>query len=173
MAIKSIKKVYLDMDGVLADFDKRLDDAEIPKDLTRAEFWERIKTTPRFWTKMDLMPGANQLVNFVRKLKVPIEILTAPVTSDPKCKPGKLVWARAHSFNFPIHFKRAQDKYKYAEPGAVLIDDLPETIEAWNKAGGIGIVHTSVGQTVYELQKILQSNNEYIESEKDGKNETN
>jgi hypothetical protein len=153
MATQSIKEIFFDMDGVLSDLDKRLDEVGISKDLPRAEFWEKVKETPRFWIGMKMMPGAKQLVEYAESLKVPISILTSPSKSDPKCKPGKLVWARAHGLNFPIHFKRAPFKHEYAQPGAVLIDDKPETIEAWNKAGGIGILHTSLAQTLTELKK--------------------
>lgn len=153
MATQSIKKIYLDMDGVLSDFDGRLDELGISKDLPRAEFWEKVKETPGFWLKMKVMPGARSLVDFVKTLNVPIEILTSPSKSDPKCKPGKHVWARAHGFNFPMNFKRAQYKFEKAEPGAVLIDDKPETIQAWNDAGGIGIWHRNVGDTIRELEK--------------------
>lgn len=165
METKSIKKIYLDMDGVLSDLMRRLEEVGISPDLPRAQFWERVKETPRFWLGMKPMPGAFQLVEHVKKLGVPVEILTSPSKSDPKCKSGKLVWARAHGFNFPIHFKRAQFKHEYAEPGAVLIDDKKETIDAWNKAGGIGILHETVGETLRQLEAHEKNGNSGVLAE--------
>lgn len=141
------------MDGVLADFESRLAELGISMDLPRAEFWEKIKETPRFWTGMKPMSGAKRLVEHIEKLGVPIEILTSPAKSDPKCKPGKLVWARAHGFNFPVKFKLAQYKHEFAKPGAVLIDDKAETIRNWNAAGGFGIWHRNFADTLKELKK--------------------
>lgn len=144
------------MDGVLSDLERQLEDCNISPSLPRAEFWEKVKETPRFWISMKPMPGARPLVHFVEKLGVPIEILTSPSKSDPKCQPGKMVWARAHGFNFPIHFKRAQFKHEMAQPGYVLIDDKAETIKEWNDAGGIGILHRNTGDTIRELEKLKE-----------------
>lgn len=141
------------MDGVLSDFDRQLEEHNISKSLPRGEFWEKVHNTPGFWIKMKVMPGARSLVDYVQTLKVPIEILTSPSKSDPKCKPGKMVWCRTHGFNFKLNFKRAQFKHEMAEEGAVLIDDKPETIQEWIQAGGIGIWHRNVGDTIRELKK--------------------
>jgi hypothetical protein len=154
MATQSIKKIYLDQDGVLSDFERQLQTHNISPDLPRVEFWEKVQKTPKFWISMPLMPGARNLVDYLKKYEIPIEILTSPA-KDPKCRPGKLVWLRAHGFNFPVHFSRAQNKVSYASPDTVLIDDKLETIEAWNKAGGIGILHKNVGDTMRELEQYI------------------
>ena len=49
-------------------------------------------------------------------------------------------------------------KAAYAYEGSVLIDDRPKNIDAWEKAGGIGIVHTSAKNTI-NLLKELRNNN--------------
>ena len=76
--------IYLDMDGVVADFDKRFQDlsgllpqAYVDKYGLNA-FWDLIdeKHKVAFWRGIELMPGAKKLVDFVSKY--PYEMLTAP-----------------------------------------------------------------------------------------------
>ena len=38
--------------------------------------------------------------------------------------------------------------------GNLLIDDLPKNIAEWKAAGGTGILHKSVGQTIAQLKKL-------------------
>ena len=42
----------------------------------------------------------------------------------------------------------------YAQKKNVLIDDRPKNIEAWEAAGGIGILHTSAADTIDQLKKL-------------------
>ena len=44
--------------------------------------------------------------------------------------------------------------YPFQE-GDILIDDYPSNIRAWEKAGGIGILHTDAQSTIQQLQTIL------------------
>ena len=39
----------------------------------------------------------------------------------------------------------------------VLIDDRPKNIEAWEAAGGIGIIHTSAKNTIEQLKKLRKN----------------
>ena len=48
-------------------------------------------------------------------------------------------------------------KAAYAFEGSVLIDDRQNNTDAWNEAGGIGIVHTSAKNTI-EILKSLRNN---------------
>ena len=45
-------------------------------------------------------------------------------------------------------------KAAYAQKKNVLIDDRPKNIEAWEAAGGIGILHTSAAETIEQLKKL-------------------
>ena len=63
-------KIYLDMDGVLANFDKGVKDlchmnpaSQNPeKDKARDdEMWDRIREVSRFYDKLEPMPGAEEM----------------------------------------------------------------------------------------------------------------
>jgi hypothetical protein len=47
------------------------------------------------------------------------------------------------------------EKYIYAAPNHILIDDMPEKIEGWTNAGGLGILHKSASGSIGKLKHIF------------------
>ena len=47
-----------------------------------------------------------------------------------------------------------KEKYQYAAPNHILIDDRLVSIEPWVNAGGIGILHTSAVDTIEQLKEL-------------------
>ena len=47
----------------------------------------------------------------------------------------------------------ARQKADFSRPGDVLIDDAPDNIRRWVKAGGFGILHADFNSTVAALAK--------------------
>ena len=45
-------------------------------------------------------------------------------------------------------------KAAFAYEGSVLIDDRKKNIDAWENAGGIGILHTSAKETINALKEL-------------------
>ena len=62
---------------------------------------------------------------------------------------GKKMWVKNNMPGVQLYIEN--DKYKYAEPDAILIDDMEKNVEAWKEAGGIGILHKSAPQTEREI----------------------
>ncbi len=160
-------KVYLDMDGVLADFDKRFRDISgmEPKEFenkygTKA-FWNLIdeENKIKFWVGIPSMPGAADLVNAVKDYNY--ELLTSP-SAKKQSYLGKILWVRNHVGDvFPskprINFKRAKEKHEVKPQLAktdILIDDREDTIGRWNAAGGTGIVYKNISQVLNDLGKL-------------------
>ena len=56
--------------------------------------------------------------------------------------------------NRAIFVTSGKDKSKYA-PGNILIDDSSDNINAWNAAGGTGILHKSNQETLERLNSIM------------------
>ena len=48
-------------------------------------------------------------------------------------------------------------KAAFAFEGSVLIDDRQKNIDAWEKAGGIGIVHESANKTINALKELRKN----------------
>ena len=46
-------------------------------------------------------------------------------------------------------------KASYATPNTILIDDTEDVIVAFNKAGGIGILHKNIDETLVTLKTLL------------------
>jgi hypothetical protein len=159
-------KVYLDMDGVLADFDQRFRDLsgmepkEYEAEYGTEEFWNFIdeKNKIRFWVGIPVMPGAKQLVDAVKNYDY--EILTAP-SAKKQSRLGKRLWIRNHQDIFggapKINFKKAKEKHLVKPELSqydILVDDRKDTINRWNEAGGTGIFYQNINQVLSDLKKL-------------------
>jgi len=145
-----ISMIYLDMDGVIADFVKRYKemyrmepkDAEKKKEFDK--FFNEFIKTNQFAT-LDLMPGAMEGLTFLRKhLTVPTQILSSTANEEryDAISNQKLIWLQTHGITFSANFVPGKKhKYKYAGPDKIIIDDTESVIDDWRKAGGIGILH--------------------------------
>ena len=144
-----ISCIYLDMDGVIADFVKRykeiyrMEPREAEKQQKFYHYFEEFIATNQFAT-LDLMPDAMQGIEFLRKCSVPTQILSSTANEEnyERISKQKKVWLQTHGITFnPIFVPGKQYKYKYATPNSIIIDDTKSVIDDWNKAGGIGIWH--------------------------------
>ena len=144
-----ISCIYLDMDGVIADFVKRykelyrMEPREAEKKKEFNKFFDEFIATNQFAT-LDLMPGALDAITYLRKLNVPTQILSS--TANEKryddISKQKMIWLQTHGITFTPNFVPGKKyKYKYAAPDKIIIDDTESVIEDWRKAGGIGILH--------------------------------
>ena len=161
-------KIYLDMDGVLADFDQRFKDLSgmLPREFEdkygKNAFWDFIdegNNKIKFWVGIPVMDGAKQLVDFAKNYDY--ELLTAP-SNKKQSLIGKSVWVKKHIGDiFPtkpkVNFKKAKNKHlikpeltKYD----ILVDDRASTIDNWNNAGGTGILYKNINQTLSDLKKL-------------------
>jgi hypothetical protein len=155
-----IKKIYLDMDGVIADFDRRYKtrykmlprEAEQHKEFDK--FFTQFINDGEFAT-LDLMPDAMDLINFLKSLKVPTEILSSSASEkrDPDIRPQKLEWLKKNNIEFPaIIVPGKRHKKEYSNKNTLLIDDTSVNIDQWRREGGIGILHTDAFTTINILK---------------------
>ena len=120
-----VKKIYFDMDGVLADFERGVKElcGLVPpsqngkrKQGADDEMWLRIKGIEHFYDKLELMPGAKDIV---------------------------------------VNIVYREDKKDYCTGAdCILIDDMERNIKAWETCGGTGIVHRSVDETLEKLKSL-------------------
>ena len=155
-----IKCIYLDMDGVIADFVKRykeqyhMEPREAEKKKEFNKFFDEFVETNQFAT-LDLMPGAMQGIEFLRKASVPTQILssTANEARYDAISKQKMIWLQTHGITFnPLFVPGKKHKWKHATPDSIIIDDTESVIDDWRKAGGIGILHKDWSTTLAILK---------------------
>jgi predicted secreted acid phosphatase len=159
-------KIYLDLDGVLCDFEKRYTELfdSTPKEARdRKEFHPNWKTfvKEKNFEKLDWFPGGKELLKYVESLNVPIEILSSSGGEKfhGEVTAQKIHWLRNHGISYKANIVSGRKKKKeFAEPNAILIDDTEDVIDDFNNAGGIGILHKDSGKTIEKLKALLASN---------------
>lgn len=159
--------VFVDLDGVLADFAKGVQQKIIPswsegasdanKKLDR-EMWKGIfhyqKKGGFFWYDLDQMPDASVLWNYVKQFNP--QILTAAGNPEYNADEQKHRWVAEHfGSNIVVHVvRKSADKAGFATPGAILIDDKRKSLDPWEAAGGIGVHHKSAANTIAQLRQL-------------------
>lgn len=163
-----MKKVYFDMDGVLCNFEKRYEElfGENPWKSRNNKHWsnnwvEFIESHQ--FESLQPMPGAFDMLAYVRNKDIPIEILTSSGSLRMDIKyhnlvaDQKAIWLKKHGITYKINVVRnRKTKAEYAALDIILIDDTPDVIEAFDKAGGIGILHNNSVDTLNTLEHLFQ-----------------
>jgi len=147
-----MRTIYLDMDGVVADFNKFASDLlgrEIgweAKDLTTEE-WKRLGAVENMYLQLPLIKESVMLVGAAKSLstRFNVEFLTAVprATTMPTAALDKKMWIDKYFPGFVVNYgPYSRDKQKWAMPGDILVDDKRTNILDWYNVGGIGILHT-------------------------------
>lgn len=168
-------KIFVDLDGVLADFvtgiEKAVQTVHGTSDFEYSEnrndndkkyrnmIWEAIDKyhknhNGQLWYELPLLDDAPTLWKFVSQYDP--QILSA--TGDPKYNAGeqKRQWVNEKlGSNVKVNLvRRAGDKQQYADAKHILIDDKHKAIDPWKQSGGIGVLHTSATNTIAQLKKL-------------------
>jgi hypothetical protein len=127
-----------------------------------AKFWSFVSGDMQWWLNLEWLPGGIMLVETLSGLRKndvikEFNILSSPGKSDPVVEPGKRKWLDKQSVS--NRFDRIiidREKYKYVRNhDDILIDDTPKKIDEWIHAGGTGILHKNVDETLSSINKIL------------------
>jgi 5'(3')-deoxyribonucleotidase len=156
--------LYIDMDGVVADFDEyafRTLGVPPSQGIYPDEVWYKLASNCRLYRDLKKTEYADQLIDECQDLALTknyeILFLTAvPKGNDiPWAFYDKVIWAQNYYPNIPVHFGPfSKDKHQHCKPGDILIDDRSSNIEEWRSAGGIAIHHTNINSTLYELSSL-------------------
>ena len=166
MENKEIKRIFVDMDGVLADFNtgvETLTGREFPNtDQGHNDYDERKEelTNKRLFRSLPPLPDMYDLIAYIRHTGLPWEILTAAgVVNRELVVWDKNEWIRQYVSPSVVVTctMTGSQKGMFALEGSVLIDDRKKNIEAWEDNGGIGILHTSAEDTINQLKKLRNS----------------
>jgi len=159
-----LPRIYCDMDGVLCDFVKAVENIT-GKSIddwmkgNKKEKWDPIKEKSNFWSTLPWHPGGRQLWSYISKYNPHILSAYVEESFDPNCISGKSQWARNNlgigttRINLVKRIQK-QNFAKFAGRPAVLIDDYIKNINQFKDRGGYGIHHTSTSKTITELKKL-------------------
>lgn len=156
------KKIYFDLDGVLANFEKMaaltLFDYHWNKhDDTHWAIWDKI---PHLFKTLEPLPeGIRFYHEVVKRVGASnVEILTA--VPDPTgllvtSATDKTEWVREHVDKKvvvnTVHGGNNKILWLRDNPGSILIDDYERNIKLWNEHGGIGIQYVDAASTKAKL----------------------
>ena len=152
--------LFLDCDGVLADFDagaKALlgtSTAAFQERHGQREFWKRLARARNFYGELPEMPDARRLFEAVRHLE-PTILTGLPL--GRWAAPQKVEWVARHFPGVAIITTMAREKHQHMEPGDVLVDDRENHRDLWEKAGGVFIHHKNAEESLRELAEIYPS----------------
>lgn len=141
------------MDGVLADFDlqyeihfgvrpsKQADDVD----------WVAVRRVKDFYLTIPPMADMHILWEYLRPHKP--AILTGIPKSVEEAPDNKRSWVRRNlGADVRVHCCPSKEKFMYARPGDVLIDDWEKYKLLWTNVGGLWITHKSALDTINALQ---------------------
>ena len=125
--------LYLDMDGVLCDFDKAY--RSLRTHVTDGKRFRSAVMDYQIFEDLEFMPDTQELLNHVCKLdkEIDIQILTSMGTFDVQqgneAKRQKQIWLDKWNIPYKANFVRSkEEKSLYAHKFAILIDDSPGCI---------------------------------------------
>lgn len=161
-----IKKIYLDMDGVIANFEKRYTEMflKTPKEARdKKEFnphWTEFVMTEQFKT-LDWWPDGEKFLEFIKTLDIEVEILSSSggAKYHSLVEKQKLYWLEQRGIFYKANIVSGRRKKKeYATPDSILVDDTLDVIEDFNAAGGIGILHKDADETIKIIKSLINKN---------------
>jgi hypothetical protein len=152
--------LYLDMDGVLCNFDKAY--RSLRTHATDGKRFRAAVMDYHIFEDLEFMPDTQELLNYVTKLdSITIEILTSMGTFETdqgnEAKRQKQKWLDKWNIPYKANFVRSkEEKAKYAHDRAILVDDSPGCINPFAGKGGHGILHTKSSDTIQQIHDTIR-----------------
>jgi len=165
----TIKRIYLDMDGVLCDFERKYTEVFGEPSMYGTDHppsfhknWEKFVQNDLF-SFLEYFPGAENLLKFInsecvweRYIQVMILSSSGGHGYETKITKQKEQWLIGKEIYYnPIVVPGRRYKCLYANKHSVLIDDVEKNITQFKEKGGHGIVHTSAEDTINQLENMM------------------
>lgn len=154
--------IYLDMDGVLADFDKG-----IKKHKEIEEAWLNV---PQFFRDLEPIGKPDETIAELEDLGYTVYLLTKVEIRDTKQRQkDKESWVKNHIPNFNLKnliiVPIEEEKTKYLKSDirkSILLDDYKENLKEWQNKGGISVkfgnkfkAHRNYNQIVNNTKNLI------------------
>lgn len=151
-------KVFVDLDGVLVDFEKGVKAAtgEEAHAMSPRAMWPILARTPGFYAQLDWTSDGRELWAFVSKHD-PTILSGLPLGFW--ARPQKIEWCRRElGSGVPVITCMSREKAKKgaeATPDGrtmLLIDDRESIREAWERMGGVFVLHRFARESIEKLR---------------------
>jgi hypothetical protein len=153
--VKPNLELALDLDGCFANFDGRVINlsGKHPSELKRTkDLWNIVMADKDFFLLLELMPDAEHLWEYCKQYN-PFFLTGAP--PGDRAKAHKKLWVeQKFGPEWETIVLPKKDKQLYAGPRKILVDDTQVNIDQWKAAGGIGVYHKDVWDTIAQLEDI-------------------
>lgn len=163
--------LYLDMDGVQADFfgawaEKHgVSHWKIIKD-KEGEIEELANSTPEqvydFFRNLKPLPGGQEIIKWLRDNNIPFTVLSAPLRGPyaDASKKAKSDWLDQYNPGTSSNAIFTSQKHKYAVTNGVqnvLVDDFGPYCQKFSDAGGIVVKHEDESEDPNAVEKTIQA----------------
>jgi hypothetical protein len=147
-------QLFVDMDGVLADFAGHYEAVFGWRPGTDDSVdWDAVRDVGDFYFKIPPMADLRLLWGRIERYQ-PI-ILTGVPEEIPEAPAYKRAWVSKHlGPEVQVRCCPASEKWMHAQPGDILIDDSVMHRKRWVEAGGIWVTHRSAKGTAEILDII-------------------
>jgi 5'-nucleotidase len=149
--------VYLDLDGVMADFDWHfpatfgIDHRSMADDA----MWAMINAHPSYFRDMPIFDGAKNFFDRISWMN-PIILTACPKSNYAHVARQKREWVREHLSTschiLPVMGGGNKPLFMHSR-GDILIDDFERNTKSWQMEGGFAILHRDFKTTRDELER--------------------
>ena len=157
-------QLFLDLDGVLADFDRGVEDllGRLPHAIEPRRMWPALARSPGFYEHLHWMPDGKQL--WEASIPASPVILTG-LPLGKWAEPQKRAWcARELGEDVTVIAGPSRKKHELASDflrqqgranvTMILVDDREKQQEPWEQAGGVFVLHRSAAASLDALASI-------------------
>lgn len=150
-------QLYVDLDGVLADFDGHFralfGRAKHDGGPQEDDDWAKVRASKTFYRDMPPMRDMKRLWKYIAKHD-PCVLTGIPKSMPEQATINKLEWCKRHVPEACVITCLSAEKSLYCEPGDILIDDWERYKGKWEAKGGIWVTHTSAQDTIDQLRRM-------------------
>jgi len=155
--------IFCDLDGVLVDLQKHMNDLYgydiLP--IFSIKFYEHMESLSEkencdFWANLPRTEDCMTLWDHIKKYN---PFILTSCSGYRAAARGKKIWCK-NNLGIPssrvLCVSHSDKKKKYSCENNILIDDLDINIKEWKEMGGKAIRHKNADETIVELSKIFQ-----------------
>lgn len=154
-------QLYLDLDGILADFDTLAGHHLGTNNIYKWEFihggkafWEILDAVPDFFLSLPMCHRADILWERVSHLS-PVILTALPKVGAYSVERQKRAWVRKNlGPDVEVICCQTREKPDYCAPGDVLVDDRAINRDRWQEKGGSFVLHEGVYSTLARLSEL-------------------